>query len=48
MAQVTIRVGEHQLIAVITADAAEDLNLQEGDEVVAIIKSTEVMVGKEV
>ena len=32
--------------AVITKDAVEDLDLKVGDEVVAIIKSTEVMVGK--
>ncbi len=32
--------------AVITKDSVEDLNLKEGDEVVAIIKSTEVMIAK--
>jgi molybdopterin-binding protein len=31
---------------VITRDSAEELSLQEGDDVVAIIKATEVMVGK--
>jgi molybdate transport system regulatory protein len=34
------------ITAVITKEAVEDLNLKEGDEVVAIIKSTEVIVGK--
>lgn len=46
MAQVEIRVGDNQVVAAITRDAAEDLNLKEGDQVVAIIKATEVMVGK--
>ncbi len=32
--------------AVITKEAVEDLDLKVGDEVVAIVKSTEVMVGK--
>ena len=32
--------------AVITKEAVEDLNLKVGDEVVAIVKSTEVMIGK--
>lgn len=47
MAQVVIAVGEHEVTAVITRDAAEDLDLKEGDAVVAIVKSTEVMVGKD-
>jgi molybdopterin-binding protein len=34
------------ITAVITKEAVEDLDLKIGDEVVAIIKSTEVMVGK--
>jgi len=36
-----------KMVAVITNDAVEDLDLQIGDDVMAIIKSTEVMVGKE-
>ena len=32
--------------AVITKDSVEDLNLKEGDEVLAIVKSTEVMIAK--
>jgi molybdate transport system regulatory protein len=34
------------LTSIISKEAVEDLGLQEGDEVEAIIKSTEVMVGK--
>ncbi len=46
MAQIDIRVGDNHLVSVITREAAEELDLKEGDEVVAIIKSTEIMVGK--
>jgi molybdopterin-binding protein len=44
LAQVKLRVGEHALTAVITADAVRALKLRRGDDAVAIIKSTEVMV----
>jgi molybdopterin-binding protein len=47
MAQVEIRVGENLVVSAITRDAAVDLDLKEGDQVEAIIKSTEVMVAKE-
>jgi molybdopterin-binding protein len=46
MAQVVISVGEHEITAAVTRDSAEDLGPQESDAVVAIITSTEVMVGK--
>lgn len=46
MAQIDIQVGDNHLTAAITRDSAEELELKVGDEVVAIIKSTEVMVGK--
>ena len=36
----------HSLTAVITKDAAEDLDLAPGDEVLMVVKSTEVMVAK--
>lgn len=48
MSTVVIRLtGGDQLVAAITKDSAESLELQEGDEVTAVIKATEVMVGKE-
>jgi molybdopterin-binding protein len=34
------------ITAVITKDAVDDLGLKVGDEVVAIVKSTEVMIAK--
>jgi molybdopterin-binding protein len=35
-----------QLTAAITRDSAEELELAHGDQVVVVIKSTEVMIGK--
>ena len=47
MANVKIEVSEPGVItAVITKESAENLGLAEGDDVAAIIKSTEVIVGK--
>lgn len=46
MAEVTIRVGENDIVAAITRKSVEHLDLKQGDEVMAIIKSTEVMVAK--
>lgn len=46
MAQIDIQVGDNQVVAAITRDSAEELDLKEGDDVFAIIKATEVMVGK--
>ena len=45
LAQVRLRVGGQSLTAVITADALETLKLRRGDDALAIIKSTEVMIG---
>ena len=36
-----------KITSVITSNSAEDLNLKVGDTVTAIVKSTEVMIGKE-
>lgn len=47
-ANVKIKIdGPSEITAVITKESVEDLNIKVGDEVVAIIKSTEVMVGKQ-
>lgn len=47
MAEVVMELADGQeLVSAITRNSAESLNLNAGDEVVAIIKSTEVMVGK--
>ena len=47
MASVKIAVDEPGVItAIITRESAEELGLTEGDEVKAVIKSTEIMVAK--
>lgn len=47
MANIKIEISEPNTItAVITKESAERLGLTEGDDVTAIIKSTEVIVGK--
>lgn len=48
LAQVRLRVGDQVLTAVITADAVRALKLRRGDDALAIIKSTEVMIGRTV
>jgi molybdopterin-binding protein len=47
LAQVRLRIGTQTLTAVITRDAVRELKLRRGDEALAIIKSTEVMIGRE-
>ena len=44
LAQVQLRVCDQRLTAVITADAARGLKLRRGDDAIAIVKSTEVMI----
>jgi molybdate transport system regulatory protein len=46
MAEVRLRIGDQELVSVITRRSAERLALRIGDEVFAVIKSTEVMIGK--
>ncbi len=47
MAEVTVRIGDQALVSIITRSSAERMKLREGDEVFAVIKSTEVMIGRE-
>ncbi len=47
LAQIRLRVGDQSLTAVITKDAVQELKLKRGDDAVAIIKSTEVMIARE-
>jgi molybdopterin-binding protein len=47
MALVTVQVGENIVDAVITRKSADELKLQTGDEVAALIKATEVMILKD-
>lgn len=47
MAEVTVAIEPGLVTAVITDSSRQDLNLAEGDRVTVVIKSTEVMVGKD-
>ena len=44
MCQVDMQVGDNHVVAVITTEAAEEMGLQVGTDVVAMFKSTSVMV----
>jgi molybdopterin-binding protein len=46
LAQVRLRIGDQTLTAVITADAVRALKLRRGEDALAIIKSTEVMIAR--
>jgi len=48
LAQVKLRVGDQSLTAVITRDAVDELKLKRGDEALAVVKSTEVMIARPV
>jgi molybdopterin-binding protein len=48
MSTVVVRLPDGQeIVSAITKDSAESLDLAEGDAVKAIIKATEVMIGKD-
>ena len=44
MCQVEIQSGDNHIVAVITSEAADEMGLHEGMEVVAMFKSTSVMI----
>jgi molybdopterin-binding protein len=47
LAQVRLRIGDQRLTAVITRDAVDELHLKRGEEALAVVKSTEVMIARE-
>jgi len=47
MCEVRLDIGGQHLVSIITRSSAERLGLAVGDEVLAVIKSTEVMIGRE-
>ncbi len=48
MAEIVVELpGGQEVVSVITLGSAQELNLQAGDAVTAIIKSTEVMIAKD-
>ena len=46
MAEVRVTIGDQELVSIITSGSARRLRLKVGDVVFAVIKSTEVMIGK--
>ena len=46
MAEVVVDIGGQEIVSTITRASAERLSLRAGDAVVAIIKASEVMIGK--
>lgn len=46
LAKVVLNVGGQRITAIITADAVRDLALKPGDTALALIKATEVMIGR--
>jgi molybdopterin-binding protein len=44
LAQITLKIGEQHITAIITADAAKEMRLKTGERAAALIKSTEVMI----
>ena len=47
MAEVQLSIGDQELVAVITRSSAERLRLRVGATAIAVIKSTEIMIGSE-
>ena len=46
MAEVTVDIGGQTIVAAITRESAESLELAAGDAVTVLVKATEVMLGK--
>jgi molybdopterin-binding protein len=46
LAKVVLAIGDQRVTAIITADGARDLALKPGDSAIALIKATEVMIGR--
>ncbi len=43
-AKVSLRVGENHMVALITRESADELGLEAGQQVMALIKATDVMI----
>lgn len=46
LAKVVLAVGKQRITAIITADAVKELAIKPGEQALALIKATEVMIGK--
>lgn len=47
MAEIVLKIGENEVVAIVTKKSAEGLGLKVGDKAVALIKATEIMIGTE-
>ena len=43
-AKVSLRVGDNHMVALITRESAEELDLEVGQEVTALVKATDIMI----
>ncbi len=43
-AKVTLRVGDNHMVALITRESADELGLEVGQDVIALVKATDIMV----
>lgn len=46
MSEIAVDIGGQTIVAAITRESAEHLELAEGDDVIVLVKATEVMLGK--
>lgn len=46
MAEVQMSIGNQELVAAVTRESVQRLKLQVGDDVIAVVKATEVMVAR--
>lgn len=46
MAEVRVAIGDQELVSIITSRSVERMGIRVGDAVLAVIKSTEIMIGK--
>ena len=42
-ARVSVRVGSNEMVSLITRESADELSLEEGQEVTSLVKATDVM-----
>jgi molybdopterin-binding protein len=46
LAKVVLAVGDQRITAIITSDAVRELELKPGEQAIALVKATEVMIGR--
>ena len=47
LAQIDLKVGDNHVVSLISAEAARELGLKEGDRAAAVVKATSVMIVKD-